>query len=243
MSNNTIIQVEDIQRHVPQGGRLLRILYGVTFSVEAGSWLAISGPSGAGKSTLLAILAGLERPSGGKVYIEGTEISALPEGRLARLRNEKIGLVFQSPHLLPTLSALENVEAPLHIHPQGRQARALATHMLEQVGLGSHMRDLPHQLSVGEQQRVAIARALACGPEILLTDEPTGDLDTATSRQVLDLLKELRNQLGLTIVMVTQNPAVAVRANQQLHLLDGRLVEPVPDPVLASPLIAAEVPA
>ncbi len=223
MSTPTIVQVENVQRHLPQGGRELRILNGISFSVEAGSWLALTGPSGSGKSTLLGILAGIDRPSEGKVYIEGIEISALPEGRLSRLRNEKIGVVFQSFHLIPTMTALENVEAPLYIHPERRQARSMAAGMLEQVGLSERTGHFPHQLSGGEQQRVAIARALVCGPEILLADEPTGNLDTATSRQVLDLLHQLRNQLGLTIVMVTHDPAVAGRADRRLHIIDGRL--------------------
>lgn len=228
MVNNIIIQVENIQRHLPQGGRELHILNGITFSVEAGSWLALTGPSGSGKSTLLGILAGIDRPSGGKVFIEGIEISALPEAKLARLRNEKIGVVFQSFHLIPTMTALENVEAPLYIHPQGGHARSMAVKMLDQVGLGERMDHFPHQLSGGEQQRVAIARALACGPEILLADEPTGNLDTATSKQVLDLLHDLRNQLGLTVIMVTHNLAIASRAERQLHIIDGRLVDPKP---------------
>ena len=228
MSHNTILQIENITRHLPQGGRELHILNGITFSVEAGTWLALTGPSGSGKSTLLGILAGIDRPSDGKVYLAETEISALPEGRLARLRNEKIGVVFQSFHLIPTLTALENVEAPLYIHPRRRHARAMAANMLEQVGLSERMDHFPHQLSGGEQQRVAIARALVCSPELLLADEPTGNLDTATSRQVLDLLHQLRSQLGLTVIMVTHDLAIAARADRRLHIVDGRLVDARP---------------
>ncbi len=236
MSHNTIVQVENIQRHLPQGGRELHILNGISFAVEAGAWLALTGPSGSGKSTLLGILAGIDRPSEGKVYIEGVEISALPEGRLARLRNEKIGVVFQSFHLIPTMTALENVEAPLYIHPQRRQARALAAAMLEQVGLGGRTSHFPNQLSGGEQQRVAIARALVCGPQILLADEPTGNLDTTTSKQVLDLLQQLRGQLGLTVIMVTHDLAIAARAGRRLHIVDGRLVD-AESPVTQSTLV------
>lgn len=228
MPINTIVRVENIQRHLPQGGRELYILNGVSFEVEAGSWLALTGPSGSGKSTLLGILAGIDRPSSGKVSIEGTEISALSEARLARLRNEKIGVVFQSFHLIPTMTALENVEAPLYIHPQRRHARSIATRILEQVGLGERMGHFPHQLSGGEQQRVAIARALACSPAILFADEPTGNLDTATSKQVLDLLQQLRDQLNLTVIMVTHDLAIAERADRGLHIVDGRLVDAVP---------------
>jgi putative ABC transport system ATP-binding protein len=224
MPDNTILQVEAIQRHLPQGGRELHILNGVSFAVEAGSWLALTGPSGSGKSTLLGILAGIDRPSSGKVFLEGIEVSALPEARLARLRNEKIGVVFQSFHLIPNMTALENVEAPLYIHPQRGRARVMATQMLEQVGLGERLNHFPHQLSGGEQQRVAIARALVCGPDILLADEPTGNLDSATSKQVLGLIRLLRNQLGLTVIMVTHDLAVAAYADRSLHLVDGRLV-------------------
>ena len=235
MPHNTIVQVENVRRHLPQGGRDLHILNGISFTVEAGSWLALTGPSGSGKSTLLGILAGIDRPSAGKVYIEGTEISSLPEARLARLRNEKIGVVFQSFHLIPTMTALENVEAPLYIHPQRRHARSIAAHILEQVGLGERMGHFPHQLSGGEQQRVAIARALACSPAILLADEPTGNLDSATSKQVLDLLHQLRDQLNLTVIMVTHDLAIAAYADRGLHIVDGRLVGAVPLAVSAFP--------
>jgi putative ABC transport system ATP-binding protein len=229
MSFEAIIQVENIKRHLPQGGRELHILNGISFTLETGMWLALTGPSGSGKSTLLGILGGIDRPSSGNVFIQGTEISRLSEDRLARLRNEKIGLVFQSFHLIPSMTALENVEAPLYIHPQRRQARSMAAHMLEQVGLGERMNHFPHQLSGGEQQRVAVARALVCGPQILLADEPTGNLDSATSCQVLDLLQQLRSQLGLTIIMVTHDLAIAARADRRLHIVDGRLmnVEPL----------------
>ena len=224
MSHDTIVRVENVRRHLPQGGRELHILNGISFALETGSWLALTGPSGSGKSTLLGILAGIDRPSSGKVYIGETEISALPERRLARLRNEQIGVVFQSFHLVPGLTALENVEAPLYIHPQRRRARSLATYMLGEVGLAGRLDHFPHQLSGGEQQRVAMARALVCGPKILLADEPTGNLDSATSKQVLDLLAQLRAQLGLTVIMVTHDLAIAARADRRLQIVDGRLV-------------------
>ncbi len=243
MSENSIVRVENLQRHLPQGGRELHILNGISFNIDAGSWLALTGPSGSGKSTLLGILAGIDRPSGGRVFIEGTEISALPEGRLARLRNEKIGIVFQSFHLIPSMTAVENVEAPLYIHPQRRQAHTLAVNILERVGLSERMHHYPHQLSGGEQQRVAIARALVCGPEILLADEPTGNLDSATSHQVMDLLHLLRNQLGLTVIMVTHDAEMAAHADRRLHLVDGRLVkleQHVPPAAAASPRLIQE---
>lgn len=235
MSGTPMIRVDNIQRRLPQGGRELNILNGISFTVQPGEWLALTGPSGSGKSTLLGILAGIDRPSDGKVSISGVEISALPEGKLARLRNEKIGVVFQSFHLIPTMTALENVEAPLYIHPQGRQARSIAGYMLEQVGLSERKAHFPHQLSGGEQQRVAIARALVCGPEILLADEPTGNLDTSTSRQVLDLITQLQRQLKLTVVIVTHDPAIAARADRRIHMVDGRLV----NPETSAPTVAA----
>jgi putative ABC transport system ATP-binding protein len=225
MPDKTIIQVQRVMRHLPQGGRELKILNGITFSVEVGEWLALTGPSGSGKSTLLGILAGIDRPSSGQVFIEDIEISALSEERLARIRNEKIGVVFQSFHLIPTLTAQENVEAPLYIHARRREAGSAAIQMLKQVGLGERLDHFPHQLSGGEQQRVAIARALVCDPDVLLADEPTGNLDTATSNQVLDLLSQLRRQLGLTIIMVTHDPAIAARADRRLHIVDGRILD------------------
>jgi putative ABC transport system ATP-binding protein len=244
MSNNTIVHAENIQRHLPQGGRELHILNGISFALEAGAWLALTGPSGSGKSTLLGILAGIDRPSDGKIYIEGTEISALREDRLARLRNEKIGIVFQSFHLISSMTALENVEAPLYIHPQRRRAHSMAVTLLEQVGLGERTGHFPHQLSGGEQQRVAIARALVCGPQILLADEPTGNLDTTTSKQVLDLIGQLRHQLGLTVILVTHDLAIAARADRRLHLVDGRLVNteaPAASPARSTLASGAEV--
>ncbi len=224
MSGNTIVHVENIHRRLPQGGRDLHILQGISFNVRGGDWLAITGPSGSGKSTLLGILAGIDRPTSGKVIIDDTEISALPERKMARWRNEKVGVVFQSFHLIPTMTALENVEAPLYIHPKRMNARSLAAGLLEQVGLKERMGHFPHQLSGGEQQRVAIARALVCNPSLLLADEPTGNLDTATGKQILDLIQQLRSQFGLTVIMVTHDPEVGARADQRLHIVDGMLV-------------------
>jgi putative ABC transport system ATP-binding protein len=224
------IETEDIHRTLVQGDRELHILRGISFAVQAGEWVALTGPSGSGKSTLLGLLAGLDRPTRGHVRLEGMEISSLPEGRLARIRNEKIGVVFQAFHLIPTLTAQENVEAPLYIGPRRRQASLLARQMLENVGLGNRLHHLPHQLSGGEQQRVAIARALVTGPGLLLADEPTGNLDTAASRQVLELIRQLREQLGLTVIVVTHEAHVASYAGRRLHLLDGQLVPPV-DPL------------
>ncbi len=224
MQTMNLIEVEGLYRSLEQGGRELNILRGVSFEIGLGEWVALTGPSGSGKSTLLGLLAGIDRPTRGKVRLEGIEISSLPEAKLARIRNEKIGVVFQSFHLIPSLTALENVEAPLYINPRRRQASELARKMLEQVGLEERMAHLPHQLSGGEQQRVAIARALVCGPSLLLADELTGNLDSATSKQVLGLLRLLREHLGITIVMVTHDAQVAGYADRRLHLVDGQFV-------------------
>ncbi len=244
MQNKSIVEVQDIHRSLPIGGRELHILRGVSFQVERGEWVALTGPSGSGKSTLLGILAGIDRPSQGRVILDSIEISSLPEGRLARIRNQKTGIVFQSFHLIPTLTAQENVEAPLYIGPHRGQAGKMARQMLEQVGLEERLHHLPYQLSGGEQQRVAIARALVNGPILLLADEPTGNLDSATSKQVLSLIRLLRQQLGLTIIMVTHDPQVASYADRRLHLVDGQLTSdgqfPLPS-ISARPVISDEV--
>jgi len=228
MQTIPLIQVTDLHRSLPSGGRELAVLRGINFRIEPGEWVALSGPSGSGKSTLLGLLAGIDRPTRGAVALEGEVISTLPEGKLARLRNQKIGIVFQAFYLLSSLTALENVAAPLYIGSRRRQARALAADMLARVGLSDRAHHLPHQLSGGEQQRVAIARALVAGPRLLLADEPTGNLDSATSAQVLALIHDLRDELGLTVVMVTHDAQVAAHAGRQLHIRDGRLMEGAP---------------
>ena len=217
------VQTEAVSRTLSLGGRDLHVLRGVSFRVASGEWVAITGPSGSGKSTLLGILAGIDRPTHGRVTVEGVEISALKEHQLARIRNKKIGLVFQSFNLIPSMTAQENVEAPLYISSWRHDARKMAREMLDQVGLSDRLDHLPHQLSGGEQQRVAIARALVTGPRLLLADEPTGNLDSATSQQVLSLIHQLRDHLGLTVMMVTHDPQVASHADRALHLMDGQL--------------------
>ena len=226
MTINCVLRAEAIHRRVKMGKGILPILRGITFGVLEGEWVAITGPSGSGKSTLLGILAGIDRPSQGQVVLDGVPLSALSENSLARLRNQKVGIVFQSFHLIPTMTALENVEAPLYIGPRRGKARSIACQMLGEVGLGERLDHLPGQLSGGEQQRVAIARALVNQPGLLLADEPTGNLDSAASRQVLALLSQLRQQHHLTIVMVTHNPVVAAYADRQIHLVDGKLDQP-----------------
>jgi putative ABC transport system ATP-binding protein len=220
------IEAAELTRSLSIGGRQLQILKGLSFRVERGEWIALTGPSGSGKSTLLGLLAGIDTPTGGRLVIEGMDITWMSERRLARFRNEKIGIVFQSFHLIPTLTALENVEVPLYVSSRSRQARRLASEMLALVGLGDRLDHRPSQLSGGEQQRVAIARALVTRPSIVLADEPTGNLDSATGQAVLELVQSLRQGLGLTVVVATHDPIVAHHADRELHLLDGRFVTP-----------------
>jgi putative ABC transport system ATP-binding protein len=192
--------------------------------VPAGRCLAIIGPSGSGKSTLLGLIAGLDSASSGTITIAGTEITGLDEDALARLRGEKIGFVFQFFHLVPSLTAIENIQVPMEIAGR-RDAAARAQVLLDEVGLHDRGHHYPSQLSGGEQQRVAIARALANDPPLILADEPTGNLDSSNGRHVLDLLLQVRRTRGVTLVMVTHDPSVAAIADERLVLRDGRPVE------------------
>jgi putative ABC transport system ATP-binding protein len=221
-----MIEAEEITRSLPIDDRDLHILKGVSFRVARGEWVALTGPSGSGKSTLLGIMAGIDAPTGGRLILDEIDVTHMGERKLARIRNEKIGIVFQAYHLIPTLTARGNVEVPLYVSARAHQARELATEMLERVGLGDRLDHRPHQLSGGEQQRVAIARALVTQPQILLADEPTGNLDSVAGGAVLDLIADLRRELGLTVVMVTHDAGVARLADRELTMLDGRLVEP-----------------
>jgi putative ABC transport system ATP-binding protein len=194
--------------------------------VQQGEWIALTGPSGSGKSTLLGILAGIDAPSSGRVIVAGVDITRLRERALARIRNRQIGIVFQSFNLIPTLTAQENVEVPLYVNTNRGDASKRARDMLILVGLGDRLRHRPHQLSGGEQQRVAIARALVTQPALLLADEPTGNLDSKTGAQVLDLFARLHDELSVTLIVATHDADVAVRADGVLRLVDGRLVPP-----------------
>ena len=216
-----VLDVRDVTRTLALGDTPVPILHGITFAVAPGEWLAVTGPSGSGKSTLLGIVAGLDAPTSGAVAIDGVDVSAKSEGELARIRNEKVGVVFQSFNLIPTLTAQENVEAPLYVGPWRREAKARARTMLEHVGLADRRGHRPHQLSGGQQQRVAIARALVTEPALVVADEPTGNLDAATSAAVFDLLADLRRDLGLTLLVVTHDPDVAARADRVVDLVDG----------------------
>ncbi|MGE5125451.1 MAG: ABC transporter ATP-binding protein [Betaproteobacteria bacterium] len=218
-----MLRSESLARTYVSGGREITVLRDITFELEPGGFLAITGPSGSGKSTLLGLLAGLDRPSGGRVVLDGHDLSALSEDERARVRAEKVGFVFQSFHLIPTLTARENVQVPLEL--RGRDGRARAEELLQRVGLGDRGHHYPAQLSGGEQQRVAVARAFAHSPRILFADEPTGNLDAANGANVVALLDELNRELGTTLVLVTHDPELASRARRVIRLRDGALVE------------------
>ena len=216
------IELRKLTRRLPSGDRLLTILDGIDLAIAAGESVAVLGPSGSGKSTLLALMAGLDRPTAGEVLLDGEPIQALSEDRLALLRRHKIGFVFQSYQLLANLTARENVLLPLELLGVAG-ARARADELLATVGLGERGHHYPSQLSGGEQQRVALARAFAARPPLLLADEPTGNLDSATGTRVLEILTDLQRREGTTLVLVTHDSAVARRADRLVHLRDGRI--------------------
>ncbi len=216
-----MIELHGVSKTVQSGGEPLTILHPLDLTVPSGQFLSIVGPSGSGKSTLLGLIAGLDAPSTGRVVIDGVDITALDEDGLAGLRSEKIGFVFQFFHLLPSLSALENILVPLEIagaSKAGEKARAL----LAEVGLTERGHHYPSQLSGGEQQRVAIARALANAPSILLADEPTGNLDSKNGRRVVELLREVHRTRQTTVVMVTHDVELAAQSEIMLKMRDGR---------------------
>jgi putative ABC transport system ATP-binding protein len=218
-----MIQLRGVSKTVPSGSGLLTILQPLDLHIPSGRVVAITGASGSGKSTLLGLIAGLDAPSTGQILIEGTDITALDEDALARLRGTRIGFVFQFFHLLPSLTALENVLVPMEIAGvAGAGARARA--LLDEVGLSGRAHHYPSQLSGGEQQRIAIARALSNDPPLLLADEPTGNLDSATGRHVIDLLLSIHRARGTTLVLVTHDPDLAAEADLSIALKDGRVV-------------------
>jgi putative ABC transport system ATP-binding protein len=218
-----MITVRDLVMRLPSGGQSLTILDSVSLEVAAGEVVAVTGPSGSGKSTLLGLLAGLDTPSAGSITVDGVEVTRLGEAELARFRRRTIGFVFQSYHLIPTLTALENVAVPLELASTAQPLPA-ARRLLDEVGLASRADHYPAQLSCGEQQRVAIARAVALAPPVLLADEPTGNLDSATGGHIIDVLLALNRQRGSTLVLVTHDAALAARAGRAIALRDGRLV-------------------
>jgi putative ABC transport system ATP-binding protein len=216
-----MIELRGVSRTVPSGGVPLTILHPIDLFVPAGQSLAITGPSGSGKSTLLGLIAGLDAPTSGTVLIDGTDITRLGEDALARLRGEKIGFVFQFFHLIPSLTARENVLVPMEL-ARRRDAARRADALLEEVGLQDRGHHYPSQLSGGEQQRIAIARALANDPPIVLADEPTGNLDSANGRHIMELLVAVNRSRRTTLVLVTHDATLAALAAAQLALRDGR---------------------
>jgi putative ABC transport system ATP-binding protein len=218
-----MIELTSVSKTVTSGGSPLTILHPTSFQIARGRAVAITGPSGSGKSTLLGLIAGLDAPTTGRISLDGTDITALGEEQLARLRGEKVGIVFQFFHLLPSLTAYENVLVPMEIAGV-RDPATRARGLLDDVGLANRGHHYPSQLSGGEQQRVAIARALANDPPIVLADEPTGNLDSATGRQVIDLLVSVNRNRGRTLVLVTHDRELAAFADEVIALRDGRVV-------------------
>jgi putative ABC transport system ATP-binding protein len=218
-----MIELRQVSKTVQSGDHRLTILHPLDYTIPSGQFLAVVGPSGSGKSTLLGLLAGLDAPTTGHVVVDGTDITTLPEDRLARLRGEKIGFVFQFFHLVPSLTALENVLVPMEI-ARRPGATARARQLVEEVGLSDRAHHYPSQLSGGEQQRVAIARALANDPPIVLADEPTGNLDSTTGRHIMELLLRVQRARGSTLVLVTHDAELAALADARLVLRDGRPV-------------------
>ncbi len=218
-----MLHCQSLSRTYRSGGRDLTVLKDITFSLEPGGFLAILGPSGSGKTTLLGLLAGLDRPSAGTVYLDGQELGALNEDQRARLRGEKVGFVFQAFQLIPTLTAQENVQVPLELRGESGAA-GRARELLRRVGLSGREHHYPAQLSGGEQQRVALARGFSIRPKVLFADEPTGNLDAGTGATIIDLMVELNQDSGTTLVLVTHDLDLAGRAQRTIRLADGRVV-------------------
>jgi len=217
-----MIAVRNLTMRLTAGGHGITILDDITLQIPEKQMVAIVGPSGSGKSTLLGLIAGLDKPTSGSIKLGGIEITTMPESQMARYRRQKIGYIFQSFHLIPTLTALENVAVPLELNGD-LDTNKRAAELLAAVGLQDRQSHYPVQLSGGEQQRVAVARAFACRPPILLADEPTGNLDSATGRQVIDLLLSLNRDHGSTLVLVTHDPDLASCAERIISLRDGRI--------------------
>jgi putative ABC transport system ATP-binding protein len=225
-NNGPAVLVRDLYKEFYRDKLTIPVLMGTNLQVERGDFLALMGPSGSGKTTLLNLIAGLDRPTRGQVIVAGDDLSRLSESALARWRSRHIGFVFQLYNLIPVLTAFENVELPLLLTPLSRKERRDHVRTaLEIVGLGDRMDHYPRQLSGGQEQRVAIARALVNDPVLLVADEPTGDLDAKSAREILDLLGRLNVEFGKTIVMVTHDPHAAERARKLVHLEKGVLVD------------------
>ena len=218
-----MIVLKEVGKILTSGGRPLIVLHPLTLTIEKGRFVAVMGPSGSGKSTLLGLIAGLDAPTAGEIWVSDKQVSRMNEDDLARFRSRSVGFVFQSFQLIPTLTALENILVPMEIRRQAG-ARSRAEELLAMVGLEARGSHYPAQLSGGEQQRVAIARAFACRPEVLLADEPTGNLDSETGGRIIELLKTLHREEGTTLVLVTHDPEIAAVAERIINLRDGRIV-------------------
>ena len=219
---DTLLEARGLVRNYAVGERLLTVIDGVSLDVGRGEFLVVTGPSGSGKTTLITLLSGLDRPDQGTVRLDGRELTTLTEEQLAPLRNGSIGFVFQSYHLIPSLSALENVMFPAELRGDA-QARSKAEALLAKAGVDGRAANFPHQLSGGEQQRVAICRALVNEPAIVYADEPTGNLDTASGRAVLNVMLDLQRERGTALVMVTHSAGIAACADRVITLVDGRI--------------------
>ncbi len=220
---DVVIRFDDVYKIYQMGEEKVAALNGVTLDIERGGFWAIMGPSGSGKSTMLNLLGCLDRPTAGRYHFDGHDVGSLSDDKLSDLRLRKLGFIFQSFNLIPQLTVRENIELPLfYLNWEPRDSAARAEELAERVGLGNRLEHRPNQLSGGQQQRVAIARALANDPPVLLADEPTGNLDTATGEQIMVMLGELHEQ-GKTILMVTHEPEIAAHARRQLHMRDGKV--------------------
>lgn len=223
MNSNTVLEVQDLQKTYQLGSIPVHALRGVSFQVNAGEFVSVLGPSGSGKSTLLNMIGALDRPSEGTLAIRGTEVGTLNDNQLAELR-QRVGFVFQFFNLISRLDAIGNVELPLTIAGvPAEERRAKAEQMLEKVGLGDRMHHKPSELSGGERQRVAVARALVTDPSFLLMDEPTGNLDSVTAGEIMDLVDTVNQDLGMTVIVVTHDPDVSSRARRKIRLVDGQI--------------------
>jgi putative ABC transport system ATP-binding protein len=229
MGTDAIVRVQNVHKHFRRGSEQIDVLKGLSLEVAQGEFLALMGPSGSGKTTLLNLIAGLDQPTEGEVWVGDELISTMSEGQLARWRTRHVGFVFQFYHLLSVLTAYENVELPLLLLPlTAKQRRQQVMIALEAVSLADRINHRPGQLSGGQQQRVGIARAIVTDPTLIVADEPTGDLDSKSADEILNLLQELCKELNKTIIMVTHDPKAAQRAQRILHLDKGQLVSDVP---------------